>query len=68
MRILPSGESDTLALARMLQDHGAQVLTVHGRTRFMKQQNTGVPDWQIINKIKYLRARASAWTHNRAAY
>lgn len=53
MRILPS-ESDTLLLAATLQAHGAQVLTVHGRTRQSKQQMTGAPDWHVIRKIKYV--------------
>ena len=48
-------EANTLALARMLQDHGAQVLTVHGRTRHQKQQFTGAVDWEIIRKIKFVR-------------
>jgi hypothetical protein len=47
-------EANTLALARMLQDHGAQVLTVHGRTRHQKQQFTGQVDWEIIRKIKFV--------------
>lgn len=53
-------EENTLALARMLQDHGAQVLTIHGRTRHQKQQFTGAVDRAIIRKIKCVSTRQSS--------
>lgn len=42
----------TLKYAKMVLDAGAQFLTVHGRTREMKGQKTGLADWEIL---KYLR-------------
>lgn len=42
----------TLAYAKHVLSAGAQFLTVHGRTREMKGQKTGLADWSII---KYLR-------------
>lgn len=42
----------TLAYAKHVLAAGAQFLTVHGRTREMKGQKTGLADWSII---RYLR-------------
>lgn len=42
----------TLAYAKHVLSAGAQFLTVHGRTREMKGQKTGLADWSII---RYLR-------------
>lgn len=42
----------TLEYAKMVLDAGAQFLTVHGRTREMKGQKTGLADWEIL---RYLR-------------
>ncbi|KAK9367090.1 dihydrouridine synthase-domain-containing protein [Lipomyces kononenkoae] len=51
IRIFPSLEK-TLAYARHVLSAGAQILTVHGRTREMKGQQTGLADWKVI---RYLR-------------
>ncbi|KAK6457323.1 dihydrouridine synthase-domain-containing protein [Scheffersomyces xylosifermentans] len=42
----------SLKYAKMVLDAGAQFITVHGRTRDMKGQATGLANWKII---KYLR-------------
>lgn len=42
----------TLEYAKMVLSAGAQFLTVHGRTREMKGQKTGLADWSVI---RYLR-------------
>ena len=51
IRIFPELEK-TLAYAKMIQNAGASLLTVHGRTREMKGQYTGLADWQMIRRIK----------------
>ncbi|RCK66639.1 tRNA-dihydrouridine(16/17) synthase [NAD(P)(+)] [Candida viswanathii] len=42
----------SLEYAKMVLDAGAQFITIHGRTREMKGQNTGLANWKIL---KYLR-------------
>lgn len=42
----------TLAYAKHVLSAGAQFLTVHGRTRDMKGQKTGMADWSIINYLR----------------
>ncbi|CDK28331.1 unnamed protein product [Kuraishia capsulata CBS 1993] len=42
----------SLEYARIVLDAGAQFITIHGRTREMKGQKTGIADWKLL---KYLR-------------
>ncbi|CUG93604.1 Hypothetical protein, putative [Bodo saltans] len=42
----------TLAYAEMIRDAGAQVIGVHGRTREMKGQQTGMADVQKIRMVR----------------
>ncbi|EGV61925.1 Dus-domain-containing protein [Yamadazyma tenuis ATCC 10573] len=42
----------SLAYARMVLDAGAQFLTIHGRTRDMKGQLTGLANWDILKYLK----------------
>lgn len=42
----------SLEYAKMVLDAGAQFITIHGRTRDMKGQATGLANWEIL---KYLR-------------
>ncbi|VEU23817.1 DEKNAAC105036 [Brettanomyces naardenensis] len=44
--------SKSLEYAKMCLRAGAQFLTVHGRTREMKGQSTGIADWKLV---RYLR-------------
>uniref|UniRef100_A0A7S1QB19 tRNA-dihydrouridine(16/17) synthase [NAD(P)(+)] n=1 Tax=Neobodo designis TaxID=312471 RepID=A0A7S1QB19_NEODS len=51
MRVFDSEEL-TLRYARMIRDAGAHLIAVHGRTREMKGQQTGVADLALVARVK----------------
>jgi tRNA-dihydrouridine synthase 1 len=51
MRIFED-EALTLRYARMIRDTGVHLIAVHGRTREMKGQQTGIADLTMIAKVK----------------
>lgn len=51
IRILDT-EEETLKYALMVQEAGAAILAVHGRTRIQKGQLAGHANWEMIKKIK----------------
>ena len=52
IRILDSYER-TLEYAKMIEDAGASILTVHGRTKEQKGHSQGLADLKLIGEIKY---------------
>jgi len=51
LRILPTGIEDSLVLYQRLVDAGASMLTIHGRTRMQKCQETGTSDWEAVRRV-----------------
>lgn len=53
MRLLASGDVDaTVAFARALEEAGASLLTLHGRTRHNMKQSISSTDWDAIARVK----------------
>lgn len=52
IRILLTGEDDTISYCKRLQEAGCSLITVHGRTRNQKHHQTGTNNFEFIKRVK----------------
>uniref|UniRef100_A0AC34QZP2 DUS-like FMN-binding domain-containing protein n=1 Tax=Panagrolaimus sp. JU765 TaxID=591449 RepID=A0AC34QZP2_9BILA len=52
--------AETISYVKMLEEAGASMITIHGRTREQKGVNTGIADWNHIAEVRKMLEEAGA--------